>query len=285
LDEPVSDAAILPTWELSRCARKKVKVVLTGEGGDELFGGYGRHKAAAVSEALDDLPRWLKPLAVPAARRLGAGAYFRALPVLEARSWALAEGGERLQGALKLLEPGAACGEAAPWAGRYDRLRGLNGMLAFDLQTSMADQLLMKVDKTTMHASLEARVPLLDLRLVDFMFRMPPKLKVRFFRGKYLLRRAAEGLLPRPILARKKHGFILRVQKWMRSPGNSLVSEALSSQALLETGLFRREALERGLKDLRSGASSADPELFFRLAVLSLWLERLGRGPLRRSRE
>lgn len=278
LDEPLSDAAILPTWRLSRSARKTVKVVLTGEGGDELFGGYGRHKAAAVCETLEALPRWMKPLALPAARKLGSGAYFKNLPLDGARGWALAETGPRLKSALAVLSPGAVASGVAPWADRYASLKGLNGMLAFDLQTSMADQLLMKVDKTTMRASLEARVPLLDLRLVDFMFRMPAHLKVRLFRGKYLLRQAAKDWLPRRILTRKKHGFILRVQKWVRRPGNALVSEALSDKALIETGLFRRGALEKGLEALRGGRPDCDPELYFRLVVFSLWLRSLRSG-------
>ncbi len=275
LDEPVADAAILPTWHLSRSARKRVKVVLTGEGGDELFGGYGRHKAAYVTEKVEALPSWLRPLAAPAARRLGSGAYFRAVPLGGAPSWALAETGPRLKTALDLLSASAVSGGIAPWLSPYTQLRGLNGMLAFDLQTSMADQLLMKVDKTTMRASLEARVPLLDLRLVDFMFRLPSSLKVRLFRGKYLFRRVAAELLPRQIVVRKKHGFILRVQKWIRSPGNRLCADALTGGVLTQTGLFRPEALERGLKSLRAGAPQADPEVYFRVLILGLWLKQI----------
>jgi asparagine synthase (glutamine-hydrolysing) len=278
LDEPVADAAILPTWYLAQRARKRVKVVLTGEGGDELFGGYGRHKAAYVTEKIERLPSWLGALAAPAARRMGSGAYFRGVPLAGSSSWALAETGPRLKAALDVLAPQASPGEPAPWLAPYAQLRGLNGMLAFDLQTSMADQLLMKVDKTTMRASLEARVPLLDLRLVDFMFRLPPSLKVRLFRGKYLLRRAAAGLLPRKIVVRKKHGFILRVQKWIRSPQNSLCADVLTDGVLAGTGLFRRGALEGGLKGLRAGSPQADPDVYFRLLLLALWLRDIRPG-------
>ncbi|MBI3553793.1 MAG: asparagine synthase (glutamine-hydrolyzing) [Elusimicrobia bacterium] len=275
LDEPVADAAILPTWRLSVSARRRVKVVLTGEGGDELFGGYGRHKAAYVTETLDKLPSWLRAAAAPAARRLGSGTYFKSLPLKGAPSWALAESGPRLKAALGVLVPEAAAGGLTPWLAGYEGLSGLNGMLAFDLQTSMADQLLMKVDKTTMRASLEARMPLLDLRLVDFMFRLPPALKVRLFRGKYLLRRVAAGLLPREIVARRKHGFILRTGSWLRSPKNAIAADALTGGALAVTGLFRRGALESGLKGLRGGSSRADPDVYFRLVVLSLWLSAI----------
>ena len=272
LDEPIADAAVLPTLFLSRRARERVKVVLTGEGGDELFGGYGRHKAAYVTEKVERLPRWLKRVAVPVARRMGSGPYFASVPHRDPMAWALAEVGPRLRPAIELV---AAREQFAPWLSAYEGLRGLNGLLAFDLQTSMADQLLMKVDKTTMSASLEARVPLLDLRLVDFMFQLPSPLKVRFFRGKYLLRKVAADLLPRRIVARKKHGFILRVQTWMRSPSNRLVREALADEALLSTGLFRREILQRDATALAGGARGVDPEFYFRVLVFALWLKKI----------
>ena len=278
LDEPIADAAILPTWYLSTLARKKVKVVLTGEGGDELFGGYGRHKAASVAEALNRFPAWLRPAVLPAARRLGSGPYFRALPLQNPLSWALAEAGPRLKAARDILPPSVAAAPFAPWLERYSNLNGLNGQLAFDLQTSMADQLLMKVDKTTMRASLEARVPLLDLRLVDFMFRLPPSLKVKFFRGKVLLRRIAQELLPRRIALRRKHGFILRCQKWMRSPANAICAEALTDAVLPDTGLFQKERLAESLKNLRSGSPKADPEFYFRVLVFALWLKEVRPG-------
>ena len=270
LDEPIADAAILPTWHLSVQARTRVKVVLTGEGGDELFGGYGRHKAAYVTEAVQKLPAWLRPAVVPMARRMGSGPYFAGLPLDGPASWAQAESDQRLRPTVETL---TSTNPFAPWLASYAGLTGLNGLLAFDLQTSMVDQLLMKVDKTTMRASLEARVPLLDLRLVDFMFRLPPSLKIRLFRGKYLLRRVAAQLLPREIVVRRKHGFILRVGKWMRSPSNRLCAEVLGDGVLPDTGLFRREALARGVKDLRDGSDSADPIFYFRLLVLGLWLE------------
>ena len=276
LDEPVADAAVLPTFYLSREARKSVKVVLTGEGGDEVFGGYGRHKAAWVGETLRSLPPWLARAALPAARRAGRGAYFRALPADGPRHWALAEAAPYLAAASAVL---TVRPPEMPWLGAFDGLGGLNGMLSFDLQTSMADQLLMKVDKTTMRASLEARVPLLDLRLVNFMFGLPAGLKIRRFRGKYLLRRAAAGLLPREILTRRKHGFVLRCAGWMRSPANRLCGEVLGGSVLPGTGLFRRDALLEGLAGLRAGSPAANPVFYFRLLLLGLWLDSVkGRG-------
>ncbi len=272
MDEPIADAAILPTWYLARQARKSVKVALTGEGGDEVFAGYGRHKAAYVTEALERLPSWLRGAAAPLARRAGPGAYFRGVPLKGPADWAAAEAGPRVKSALDVMTPWSSNAGRPEWLRRFDGLKGLNGLLAFDLQTSMADQLLMKVDKTTMGASLEARVPLLDLRLVEFMFRLPAGLKVRFFRGKYLLRKAAAGLLPKEILTRRKHGFVLRCNSWMRSASNDISAEALTGPVLRDTGLFRQEVLSKGLKDLRSGAPGADPGFYFRLVILSLWL-------------
>ena len=139
----------------------------------------------------------------------------------------------------------------------------------------MADQLLMKVDKTTMRASLEARVPLLDLRLVDFMFRLPSSLKIRHFRGKYLLRKVAAKMLPREIVTRRKHGFILRVQKWMRSSENSLLPDAFNDGVLSDTGFFQKDVLLRDLKDLKNGSPSVNVDVYFRTMILSLWLRAL----------
>ncbi len=272
MDEPVADAAILPTWYLAERAGKSVKVVLTGEGGDEVFAGYGRHKAAYVTEVLESLPSWLQGPAAPLARRLGSGAYFRAVPLKGPADWAAAETGPRLKVAMNVMTPQACAAGEQEWLRRFEGLKGLNGLLAFDLQTSMADQLLMKVDKTTMWASLEARVPLLDQRLVEFMFRLPPGLKVRFFRGKYLLRKAAAGLLPKEILTRRKHGFVLRCNNWMRSASNDICREALEGPMLRDTGLFRQEELLKGLKALRSGSSNADSGFYFRIVLLALWL-------------
>jgi asparagine synthase (glutamine-hydrolysing) len=272
MDEPIADAAILPTWYLARQARKSVKVALTGEGGDEVFAGYGRHKAAYVTEVLESLPGWLQGAAAPLARRMGAGAYFRAVPLKGPADWAAAEAGPRVRAALDVMAPRSSNAGSQDWLRRFEGLKGLNGLLAFDLQTSLADQLLMKVDKTTMGASLEARVPLLDLRLVEFMFRLPAGLKVRLFRGKYLLRKAAAGLLPNEILTRRKHGFVLRCNSWMRSASNEICAEALAGPVLRDTGLFRPEALSKGLKDLRSGSPGSDPGFYFRLVILSLWL-------------
>ena len=278
LDEPVADAAVLPTLYLSRQARKSVKFVLTGEGGDEVFGGYGRHKAAYVTEVLEKLPAGLRPYALPLARKSGAGAYFRALPLEGPGSWARAEAAP-YRGAARLVMGLPEDGSPAyPWMTPYAYLRGLNGMLAFDLQTSMADQLLMKVDKTAIRASLEARVPLLDLRLVDFMFRLGAAHKVRRFRGKFLLRKAVRDLLPREILTRRKHGFVLRCADWIRSPSNSLCGDALTGDLLPSTGLFRRDVLQKGVAALRGGSMEANPVFYFRLLVLALWLYGLRGG-------
>ena len=272
LDEPIADAAILPTWHLSTEARREVKVVLTGEGGDEVFAGYGRHKAAYVSEALEKIPSWMRPMAVLIARKTGSGAYFRAIPLDGPRSWAQAEAGSRIQAALDLLDLPPISTDW-PWLTPFKDLKGLNGLLRFDLETSMRDQLLMKVDKTTMKASLEARVPLLDLRLVNYAFRLPTPLKIKFFRGKYLLRKVAARMLPREIVVRKKHGFILRTQNWMRAPQNPFLEEALQNPLLLETGLFKKESLKSGAHLVREG--SADVDVYFRVLLFSLWLKSL----------
>src|SRR5262249_32500358 len=147
-------------------------VVLTGEGADELFAGYNRHKAAWVNERLKALPRWGRLLAAPVARRLGKGEVFARLPFSHAREWAQATASARAQDLQPLLSAGfrAAAGRTDPldWLKDHHALEGLNDALAFDLRTVLADSLLMKVDKSTMRASLEARVPFLNRPVVEW---------------------------------------------------------------------------------------------------------------------
>ena len=200
LDEPIADSAILPTFLLAKFAREDVKVALTGEGADELFAGYDRHKAAWVNEGLRKLPRWGRKLAAPLARRLGKGQVFAALPMEDAKDWARATASSTFDEAAALLRPDFAetpHGDALEWLKDFGAFDGLHDALAFDLATVLTDSLLMKVDKSTMRASLEARVPFLDRSVVEYAASLPSSMKIRRFRGKFLLRLVSPRHLPR----------------------------------------------------------------------------------------
>jgi asparagine synthase (glutamine-hydrolysing) len=279
LDEPIADSAILPTYLLSRFARKQVKVVLTGEGADELFGGYNRYKAAYLSEAVDRVPSWGRGLAAAAARSMGKGRVFKELPHATRGSWAraVAHQGESAFDALLTREFHDRTGhlDAMDWLKNPEAPHSLNGALAFDLRTVLCDCLLMKVDKTTMRAGLEARVPFLDRRLVEYALHLPASTKIRRLKGKYILRKLAAKYLPRPIVWRRKHGFVVPWEEWARDPKNALLSDLVSGGAWKARGVFDPAHMTAMLDGVRSGDPAVDSGLFFRVAVLLLWFQSL----------
>lgn len=279
LDEPIADSAILPTYLLSKFARESVKVVLSGEGADEIFAGYNRYKAAFLSEKVDSLPSWGRPLAAAVARRMGKGRTFERLPHADALSWAEANAHstqDEFKGVLKqdfLLKSE----KVDPWEWLKDpeAPHSLNGALAFDLKTVLCDCLLMKVDKTTMRASLEARVPYLDRRLVEYALHLPASTKIRRLKGKFALRRLAAKYLPRPVVWRKKHGFVVPWEEWIRAKGNHLLDDLFAEGSLASWNLFDGKHLRWMLGELRAGSGSVDAGLLFRAVVLGLWLKSM----------
>jgi asparagine synthase (glutamine-hydrolysing) len=277
LDEPIADSAILPTFLLSRFARETVKAVLTGEGADELFAGYNRYKAAYLSERIGDLPRWSRPFAAAFARRMGKGRVFAEMPHGAVSSWARAVAHSepaQLRDVCRLeflhrserLDP-------LEWLKDPEQPHSLGSALAFDLRTVLCDCLLMKVDKAAMRASLEARVPYLDRRLVEYAMRLPPSLKMRWLKGKYVLRKLAAKYLPRGIAFRRKHGFIVPWEEWVRDPGNALLDDLL--KALEPWGVFETGRLRAMLEELRAGSRELDAGLVYRVMVLGLWLDSM----------
>lgn len=279
LDEPIADSAILPTLLLSRFARKEVKVVLTGEGADELFAGYGRYKAAYLSEQVSRLPGWGQGLAAAAARRMGKGPLFRLLPHAGLADWARANAHTTPADAEPLLTAGflARSGKADPyeWLKDWEGPHSLAGALAFDLRTVLGDCLLMKADKATMAAGLEARVPYLDRRLVEYALHLPASAKIRRLKGKYVLRRIAAKYLPRPIVWRRKHGFLVPWEEWVRSPESPALDALLSDAAWARWDVFDPARLRALRRRLAAGDRTADPGMLFRAAVLALWARGL----------
>jgi asparagine synthase (glutamine-hydrolysing) len=242
LDEPLADVAAIPTYLLSRFAREHVTVALTGEGADELFAGYDHYRL----EWMLDRAKWVSPavwraLAVPA-RPLATGRMRKAL---------LAAGMDapgRFVFIRSIIPPSlrrgllrADVGAEVPAGHLADRMQrhfagngnGLNAVLRADAQEWLPDDLLMKVDKMTMLASLEARVPFLDYRIVEMVSGFPPEWKYRSGRSKVLLKAAAEPILPVGIVHRQKHGFMPPVREWLRGSLKSFMEEHLLDPAAL----------------------------------------------------
>jgi asparagine synthase (glutamine-hydrolysing) len=237
LDEPIADFAAIPTYLVSQFARRSVKVVLTGEGADELFAGYDHYRFPSLLGRYEQVPE--------AVRRLLSRASLHVAPARIAK--ALAAGALDPLGGFRLLksvfQPAeleqvlsgdvrAQLNGFAPqpdFARLFERGRGLdvlNRYLLTDLATWLPEDLLMKVDKMSMSVSLEARVPYLDHRIVELAAAMPSDLKWRGG-GKYILKRLAAGLVPREIIERPKHGFRLPLDRWFRAELRPMAEDLL----------------------------------------------------------
>ncbi len=284
MDEPVADAAALPTFLICRYARERVKVVLTGEGGDELFGGYPRYAWFAVARRLQrSLPGWLRDRELaPAARALP---HARArllgdlvLPTLPDEERHLAWVGIFSRGEkARLYAPGVDQRPRALGSELVlERLKAseapdpLHALMYLDLKSWLVDDILVKVDKMSMAASLEARVPLLDHRVIEFAATIPIEQKIRRLETKRVLKRAVRDLLPPAVFARRKHAFQVPVREWLRAGKETWAREVLLSQAARARGYFDSRCVELLLDDHESGRRDHGRQLW-NLLCLELW--------------
>ena len=286
LDEPLADDACLPNYMVARAARDHVKMVLTGEGGDELFGGYPRYLAEQPLRPLALLlPSFLRTTMARAARyRNGLARWQVAINALaqpdEARRFAaytplLLE--ERLgQLSAGRLAEAAACQDIASLMSghlqRTDATDPLSRMLYFDFQHWLPDYLLLRGDKTAMAASIEARVPLLDHVLVEYAASLPPSLKIHGLArtSKFLLREVARPLVPVEILSRKKKGFPTPIGAWLRGGARDFCHDLLSPDLISRRDLFSKTAIARILDEHDSGAVDHGSVLWGLMSV-ELW--------------
>ena len=254
LDEPVADTAFVTTYLVSEFARRDVTVILSGVGGDELFGGYRRYLGSHYRARLDRVPTPLRRAAMALADRLPAD---RHSPILDAMR--LARGflasadlpfDERYRSYMQVF-PGDAA-EAllrTPAAREFDALGAafaaaasddeVNRMLSVDAATQLPDDLLLLTDRMSMAVSLECRVPLLDHELVELAARIPGRVKMRDGRLKHVMKEALADLLPPDILDRRKRGFGAPMGAWLKRELAPVMKEALSADAVARRGLFR----------------------------------------------
>jgi asparagine synthase (glutamine-hydrolysing) len=258
MDEPVADTAFVTTYLVSEFARRDVTVILSGVGGDELFGGYRRYLGSHYRAQLDRVPGPLRRAAIALAGRLPAD---RHSPVLNAMR--LARGflesaslpfDERYRSYVEVFpDPAVELLLHAPATDDHDALTKaferatssdeLNRMLAVDAATQLPDDLLLLTDRMSMAVSLECRVPLLDHELCELAARIPERTKVRDGRLKHVMKEALAGVLPPDILDRKKRGFGAPMGAWLKRELKPVLRDALSDESLRRRGLFRREAV------------------------------------------
>jgi asparagine synthase (glutamine-hydrolysing) len=293
LDEPIADSAILTTYLVSRLARESVTVILSGVGGDELFGGYRRYLG-------DSLQRYYRLLPGPIRRSL-LPALFKYIPQDRHSSWkdyaryasafvnaAALPPAERYMKYVTVLSPQLQAelvnsvksstgrnGDAASAMLRkyFDTCTDpdtLNRIMYVDMKTSLPDDLLALTDRMTMAASVECRAPLVDFEMVELAMHMPSSLKVRGMQMKYLMKKAVTPWLPAEVMHRKKRGFGAPMGAWLRKDLQPLMAEMLSESAVARRGLFRWQAIQALIADHEAERRDHTDQLFA-LLVLEQW--------------
>ena len=288
-DEPFADSSALPTYLVSRLAAGKVKVALSGEGGDELFGGYYTYVADLLAPRVGAVAALARPLVerLPSSsekvsldyrlKRFVRGA---ALPPLERHhAWKEIFSPDARA---ELLRPERR-GERNPLElhrARYAETEGAEPLARLqdvDARIYLVDDLLVKTDRASMAHSLEVRVPFLDTVVSELARALPDRLKVRGFSKKRLLRRALEPVLPRSILEGRKQGFSIPAAAWLRGELEGFARDLLAPETVRRQGFFRPEAVTRLLDDHVSGREDLSRQLWG-LLCFSLWHERYAAG-------
>ena len=286
-DEPSADAGALPVWYLSRMTREHVTVALSGEGADELFGGYLTYLADRAARHCRHVP--------DAARRLVLSAMDRYLPVsdekisLEYKLKRWLEGSRLDPDEAHFFWNGTFSAEQRQricpasdgsglraLVGALDldpRAQGLNRYLLIDQHYYLPDDILYKADRMSMAHSLEVRPPFLDHRIVEFAASLPEDLKIRSFRQKYILKELMRDKLPPSITRRKKTGFDIPAHDWFRGTLRNLLLETLTPSAVAATGIFDAQAVQSLVRDHLERRVNAGYHLWG-LVTLFLWMKR-----------
>lgn len=279
LDAPLADPTAIPTWYMSKLARETVTVALSGEGADEIFGGYERQRFDVLLDRFGGLGRRLAPWAArimgkrPSdrlveragmtpglARQLHWGRVFTAAEIDALTIAPLADEGAML----------------VPYEGLADRWRDfdeydpINGRLATDREVFLPGDLLPKVDRMSMAHSLEVRVPFLDHEVVDRVLPLPGRLKATARHDKIILRRAMTGVIPSTTATRRKQAFAVPIGAWIRGPLGEVVGDLLAAGSVKHRGFFDPVVVQRLFDDHREGRADHGLALWT-LTVLEQW--------------
>ncbi len=291
LDEPFGDFSIFPTYLVSEAARKFVKVALSGEWGDEIFAGYDTYVAQGVAARYERwMPGVLRRRALPwlmnmvppqpekkglvnKAKRFVEGA---ALPSeLQHTRWMMFMNEKERRAlyrpavyeALNGNSPEALMGAYFDEAADFDQMAQQQYV---DVKTYLVDDILTKVDRMSMAVSLEARVPLLDHRIVEFAMNLPPQLKLQGGRTKVLLRKAVGDMLPAPVLDKPKEGFSIPLKHWLREDLRPLMTDLLAPDTVLRRGYFEPATVAQWVDEHLARRANHSHRLWA-LMVFELW--------------
>ncbi|HEX3806601.1 MAG TPA: asparagine synthase C-terminal domain-containing protein, partial [Gaiellaceae bacterium] len=281
-DEPFADSSALPTYLVSKLAAEDVKVALSGEGSDELFGGYYTYVADLLAQRFGGVAAAARPLAelLPTSTRrvsfdYKAKRFTRSahLPALERH-----HGWKEIFSADARAELTGRANGSDPLATYRERFAGTEGhelltrLQDVDFGLYLVDDLLTKTDRSSMAWSLEARVPFMDTVVANFAFSLPARHKVRGLSKKRLLRQAVEPLLPREVVHGRKRGFSIPAAAWLRGELEPFARDTLSSDTLRRQGFFRHEAVQKLLDAHISGREDLSRQLWGLLSF-TLWHE------------
>jgi len=290
LDEPLADFSIFPTYLVSELARRSIKVVLSGDGGDEIFGGYDTYVAQYFDYFYRLLPTFVRQKTLPAlmarippqpakkgmlnkAKRFVEGGALP--PSLQHTRWMIFM---NQTDRADLYQPDfqAALNGSTPATFLEDYFQQVASMKPLaqqqyvDIKTYLVDNILTKVDRMSMAASLETRVPLLDHRIVEFAVNLPPSLKLKRGKTKIILRRAMTNRIPEIVLNRPKQGFSIPLKHWLRGPLRPLMTDLLSTDILRRRGYFQPECVSRWVEEHLSGRVNHSHRLWA-LMVFEFW--------------
>jgi asparagine synthase (glutamine-hydrolysing) len=295
-DEPFADSSQIPTYLVSALARQHVTVSLSGDGGDELFGGYSRYVAAhAVWNRLSAVPAPMRRLAARGITAISPQVWsniFNALPCRRFKGMF----GDKLHKGARVMSSDSidalyiglvshwtdpaylvieGCEPATQLTGNAPDLRGLGAierMMALDLVSYLPDDVLTKVDRAAMSVSLETRVPLLDHRVVEFAWSLPMSLKLRDGVGKWVLRQVLYRYVPQALLDRPKMGFGVPIDAWLRGPLRDWAEALIDASRLRREGFFRPDPIRQKWAEHLDGSRNWAYHLWDVL-MFQAWLE------------
>jgi asparagine synthase (glutamine-hydrolysing) len=295
-DEPFADSSIFPTYLVSKMASREVKVVLSGDGGDEVFGGYDTYLAHRLEHYYYRLiPKPLRMRTFPAimdqipprpskkgwinkAKRMVEGGSFS--PTLRHARWMVFMTEAYRQ---NLYQPdfhhslNGSHNVQAFLERQFEQARNLDFLAQSqyaDIKTYLVDDILVKVDRMSMAASLEARVPLLDHRLIEFALNLPDPMRIRFRRTKVIFRKAMQGILPPKIIEKHKQGFSIPIKHWLRGPLKPMMTDLLSPDMIRRRGYFDPNTVSLWVNEHLKGTVNHSHRLWS-LMILELWHRKI----------
>jgi asparagine synthase (glutamine-hydrolysing) len=281
-DEPFADSSAIPTWYVSEVARRHVTVVLSGDGGDELFGGYDRYLPHPRVARFDRLPlpgrRSAAALAWPLMPHGARGKNFLRHVAKDSigryiDSIAFFQSDERAALYSDDFRASVALESERQLASHFDRFAALpndSRMMRFDFETYLPEDVLTKVDRMSMAHSIESRVPLLDNRVIDFAASLPARFKIKDGRRKHVLKETLRTMVPASVLARRKQGFGVPIGTWFRGGLTELFADVLDAPRTRQRGYFAPGFAKRLLREHLGGERDHSLRLW-QLLVFELW--------------